>query len=404
MEFPLDLDPERTYLAAVSGGGDSMALLALCLAQGITPIVAMVNYRTRPTSDQEEQLVRDYCAGHGLVFTCAHPGPHTAGNFEQWAREQRYSFFRQIYEQYHCDALLVGHQLDDSLENYLMAGQRGSRGRTFGIPRESRHHGMRIIRPLLPYRRAQLREYDRSHQVPYLDDASNASDRYTRNRIRHQLVEPASDAQVSLWLARMAELNRRQEAMAQDFARRYGDGAEVDREAFIHDPRQPELLRWMVWLRDPEVSLSCRQVSELCRQITTARHGHSRLPGGWEVVWEYGKLYLWQPGEGFRYILNGPQLLETPYFRLAAQGTAAQGITLQPADFPLIIRSWRPGDAVEKPYGRKLVARWFVDRKVPRKQRFCWPVVESRGTVIFACGLGPDVRHFSSRPTVFMLK
>jgi len=78
---------------------------------------------------------------------------------------------------------------------------------------------------------------------------------------------------------------------------------------------------------------------------------------------------------------------------------------LQEDDFPITIRNAQAGDVIQLRFGRKKLNRWFIDRKIPKKERKIWPVVTNKdGIVILVPKIGCDIAHFSNNPTLFVLK
>ena len=73
MSISLNLEKEKKYLVAVSGGSDSMMLLSLCVKQGYDIVVAHVNYKLRKSADREEQRVSDFCKKHQLSLYSDYP-------------------------------------------------------------------------------------------------------------------------------------------------------------------------------------------------------------------------------------------------------------------------------------------------------------------------------------------
>lgn len=381
-----------------------MALLSLCVESGLDVMVAFVNYHLRETSDLEEQLVREYCETHSIEMKVCYPVQTGKGNFQNWAREARYDFYRQVCEENGCDALLLGHQKDDVVENYLMALKRNSRGWHYGIDRETCHHGMTVIRPLLEYRKQELRKYCEDHAVPYHDDESNFTDRYQRNRIRHALVEKAGDDQIETWVSEIREFNRCQDALLEGFVSRYGS-EEISLESFRNESEQDALLRWLLYRHDPEITVSSDWVSDTVRSLNESVKGHKNLSNGSQLVWEYGVMYVFTPAKPYEYVLHETECLQTPYFTLCDHGMAIEGMTLSDDDFPLTVRPYKTGDAIELRFGHKKVSRFMIDRKILRKDRLVWPVVENRhNKVIFVMGIGCDISHYSANPSLYMIK
>ncbi len=381
-----------------------MMLLSLCVREKLDIAVCFCNYRLRETADLEEKIVEQYCRENNVRLFRLYPKQEKNENFQMWAREARYEFYKKIYDQLECDYLLTGHQKDDSLENYLMSEERGSHGWYYGIPYEGYHHGMKILRPLLKYRKKDTRRYCEEYNVPYHDDESNFTDHYTRNRIRHSLIEPADDAQIEKWASEIERLNKVQKRMLERFEKEYGE--EISISVFRKDPDVNDLMRWMLWQKDSTASYSSQHISEIVKTvISSKRNGFIPLNNGLEVVYEYGVVYVHKPGNGYSYVLDEVRYFKTPYFEIKAVGKTIEGLSVSEADFPLMIRNGREDDVIELRYGHKKLSRFFIDRKIKRKDRFSWPVIENReGIVVFIANIGCNKSHFTTKPDLFMLK
>ena len=120
-----------------------MMLLSLCLEEGLDVVVCFVNYKIRESANLEERLVEQFCSEHGVKLYKDYPVQKDSENFQMWARNVRYEFYKKVYDQEQCDYLLTGHQMDDHIENYLMSLERGSHGWYYGIPYEGYHQGLR---------------------------------------------------------------------------------------------------------------------------------------------------------------------------------------------------------------------------------------------------------------------
>ena len=187
------LDKSKRYVVACSYGPDSMALLDMLLKEHYDVVVAHVNYHKRDVSNFEEQSLRNYCQEHSVKIEVLDTKElKCVGNFQNWAREIRYSFFKDVCKKHNCVAVLVAHQQDDLIETYLMQKQRGGYVKNPGIADKTRIFDVDIIRPLLGYSKADLLAYDKENSVPFSIDISNLSNDYTRNKIRHEIVEKMS--------------------------------------------------------------------------------------------------------------------------------------------------------------------------------------------------------------------
>ena len=213
-------------VVAVSGGSDSLALLHAVAEAGAryAPIIAAhVNHQLRgDESERDEAFVAAVAQRLGLTLACcrmdtrAH-AQHCRQNLEQAARRLRYEWLAQTAKQYGASAVLTGHTADDQAETVLhhlvrgtgLAGLRGI------APRRRLTEGVWLVRPLLGWTRADLRQQLCQRGLSWCEDSSNHDPRYTRNRIRHELLPllRGYNPQVVRALTRLAEQAR--EAMRQ---------------------------------------------------------------------------------------------------------------------------------------------------------------------------------------------
>ena len=187
-----NLDKSKKYLIAVSGGADSMALLDMLKLSNYEIVVAHVNYKTRPTSDRDEQIVVNYCLKNHIICYTTNAVHNDKSNFEKWAREARYTFFKEIYKKENLDCLLVAHHKDDVIETYLMKKERKSLGYDLTIPRSSFYFDMNNYRPLYEFSKEELRNYCLGNKVEFGDDETNFQPIYARNKLRIEKLSKMS--------------------------------------------------------------------------------------------------------------------------------------------------------------------------------------------------------------------
>ena len=108
---------------------------------------------------------------------------------ESILRNFRYEFFEEVLKKHQAHYLVLAHHQDDQLETILMKWSRGSTLEGLSGMKEIRQvKGMTILRPFLSLSKKELYQEAETHQVPYLEDESNESDNYTRNRYRHHVL------------------------------------------------------------------------------------------------------------------------------------------------------------------------------------------------------------------------
>ncbi len=182
-------------VVAVSGGADSVALLASLHA--FHPpgqlVVAHLNHRLRGTeSDSDERFVRELAEGRQLPCRVLQMDMAQAAmgeNLEAFARDTRYRWFGELAVELGACWIATGHHADDQAETVLHRLIRGTGLQGLrGIAPIRRDGVVPVIRPLLTVSKQQILAYLTDLGQPYRTDASNADPKFTRNRIRHELL------------------------------------------------------------------------------------------------------------------------------------------------------------------------------------------------------------------------
>lgn len=178
-------------LLAVSGGCDSMVMAHLFLNSSIPFSVAHCNFGLRGAeSDLDERLVSDWCYSnhvrlHSVRFDTKKTIAEWKMGTQEGARKLRYDWFDALCKEFEYKKIVTAHHANDNVETLLINLFKGT-----GI---SGLHGIRpengnIVRPMLFATKEQITAYAGVHQVPFREDASNATDDYLRNDIRHNLI------------------------------------------------------------------------------------------------------------------------------------------------------------------------------------------------------------------------
>lgn len=207
-----------TVLVAVSGGPDSVALLRALTAirtSGPGKIVAgHFNHRLRGQhSDDDEAFVRELCRSLGIACEVGHANDAVVSGSmsEAAARSGRYGFFAAAAGRCGARYVVTGHTADDQAETVLHRVLRGTSLAGLAGMRQTRPllPGVTLLRPLLSVRRADLLEYLKEVGQDFREDASNRDCRFTRNRLRHELLPQLAEhynPRVVEALARLGQL------------------------------------------------------------------------------------------------------------------------------------------------------------------------------------------------------
>lgn len=181
---------DNKLLLAVSGGIDSMVLLDLFYKLRFDICVVHCNFQLRgKESDEDEMLVREICQDRYIpyfieTFDTLEFAKENKLSIQLAARKLRYDWFQEIIS-LGFDYVLTAHHLDDNVETFLINFIRGTglEGLT-GIPAQNGN----IVRPLLPFSREEIENYAKANNIQWREDSSNATDKYFRNKLRHDIV------------------------------------------------------------------------------------------------------------------------------------------------------------------------------------------------------------------------
>lgn len=184
----LDLLKAEKNLLAFSAGTDSTALFFILKALHVEFDIALVNYKTRPQSDKEEEYAKELAKKYNLrvyTSTCK----LDSSNFEKSAREARYAFFEETIEKHSYTNLLTAHHLNDRLEWFLMQLSRGAGTvELSGMSEVEKQENYTKIRPLLNCPKEEILEFLKLNKIKHFLDSSNTNKKYFRNQIREEFA------------------------------------------------------------------------------------------------------------------------------------------------------------------------------------------------------------------------
>ncbi|WP_029512771.1 tRNA lysidine(34) synthetase TilS [Mycoplasmopsis iners] len=190
------IEKRKTLVLAVSGGPDSMFLLywAIKKFKKAKIIVCSMNYNLRIDSEKDNLLVKQFCENNSVVFEYKSVDSlndlrYKNTNFENQARLDRYLFFKDIYQKYNANLLLLAHHKDDFLETAMLQKNASKSLFHYGIRQKNKLLDMNIYRPFLfKYYKNQILSKCSKYGIDFMLDYTNHSDDYARNKIRNNLL------------------------------------------------------------------------------------------------------------------------------------------------------------------------------------------------------------------------
>jgi len=209
-------------LIATSGGVDSVVLCHLFHQVGLPFAIAHCNFQLRSEdSDLDEAFVKKLAAQFGAPFFSTRFETEDFAeqnklSIQEAARKLRYEWLEETRQLADCQHIATAHHLDDSIETllYNFAKGCGLRG-LHGIPPQNGH----VIRPLLFATKKQILEFAEQNQITFREDASNMTDKYSRNLLRHHVIPVFEQLNPQFQRAAGENIERLREAeLLMDFA------------------------------------------------------------------------------------------------------------------------------------------------------------------------------------------
>ena len=398
----------QSALCALSGGVDSVVLLHLLLQCGVRVEAAHVEHGIRGESSRRDcRFVQELCGKWGVPLHVIHldvpaQAAKEGRGIEETARAMRYDFLWKTREARRLETLATAHHLNDQAETVLMHLIRGAS--PVGLSGMRERDGA-LIRPLLPFSRAQIEQYAQENHLPHVEDETNADIAYTRNYIRHELIpcmEKLNPRAVEA-VGRAAELARRQsdfvrqEALRVLRSRMYG--AALADVSDLHPGLRSEVIaQYLRAQGTPEFSAAdiVRIESLLAggvgRRVSLGKELFERDTNGVRRV-------IMEPAGSGRWALYSGEN-ETPLGRFTLRtgkvpknlnlGKYAQVFDADKIRAPLFVRTRRDGDRLALlGGGKRKLSDILIDKKVPRALRDSVPLIVMGEEILWAVGAAP---------------
>ena len=408
--------PGDRVICAVSGGADSVALLwcLLSLAEALSLSVSAAHFNhglRGAESDRDEAFVLDFCRKHEIPCRVGRGEVKSSGTgLEDAARQARYDFLLSLDP---GAKIATAHRAEDNAETLLLHLLRGtSLDGLCGIPPRRGP----IVRPMLPVTREEVLRYLEEYHLPHVEDSSNGSDDFLRNRLRHRVL-PELTAENPAFCENTVSLTAR--------LRRDRDFLSCQTEEALTRARIPNGLSCAV-LRALDPALRSRTLGAYLREggLSQPESAHIRLaegilnaldpsargnfPGGLVLRREYD-LLTWRPAAGgFAPVtLAVPGVTKVPELGLtvtcgyvtapAVPKSTGTSFLLNPETLsgPIGLRPRRPGDRLSRPGGTKSLKELLIDRKIPAEARDRIPVLWDDRGILGVYSIGPDQTRYA---------
>ena len=450
--FPLPED--AIVLVGVSGGADSIALLASLRKSGIKTVAACLDHGLREESADEVLFVRDYTQSIGAAFLTAKLNVKSFAKsqklgIEEAARLLRYQQLFTLAEEIDSAAVAVAHHEDDQVETILMHFLRGSGspGLRGMLPVDVSHawnSDIPLIRPLLRVRRQEIIEFLTAEGIDWIEDQSNQDVSFYRNQLRHEVIpwleeiQPGFGSRILQTGQILQEEDRLLNKLVEDgmemALRENGAGWFcLDREAFqsVDLAIQRRMILALVQSLNPDLrDFDFRAVENVREFISEGGAGRRlSLPDNLECLAEYYSVFLYVQDAVLpldQYPQWGPEAMKLEWKKqnirmengwelrirvIEKEDHAVENnwqLQLQPGMEDMYgIRSRQPGDKMRiegMQTGNVKLKDLLINEKVPARYRAAYPVLTLNDELIWAPGLRKAVlpQISTGQPLYFM--
>lgn len=405
-------------LLAVSGGVDSMVLTHLLKGAGYDFAVAHCNFKLRGSeSDEDERFVFDTMRSMGMEcfttsFTTNNYAMEKGISIQMAARELRYAWFDQLMDEHSFDKLVTAHHANDAFETVLfnLAKGTGLRGLRGIVPK----HG-KLVRPLLSFTKEQILAYAQAERVQWREDDSNASNKYSRNLIRNEVVPLLQQINPGLpatFLSTQKRLIATEELLndtLEELARRHTQQVGEDWIITFDDAYNLVFIEFVL----APFGFNLDQVVDIQQALTKGHVGGKFLSKSYQLNVDRNRLVISPSYQVTKEISISSTTREVSHdwfsLRIAikqevqspARDAKQASIDFDKLQFPLTIRKWRPGDYFYPlgMKGKKKISDFMIDNKIPLnlKERVC--VLTSGDDITWVIGHRLDDRFKITKET-----
>ncbi|MEI8072745.1 MAG: tRNA lysidine(34) synthetase TilS [Candidatus Saccharibacteria bacterium] len=421
------IPPKSKLLVAVSGGVDSVSLMHL-LSQlkdfyGWNISIVHFDHKARPDSNLDAELVAQLAENYDFKYYLGKN--YQKGRSEADLRKARYDFMLGLLDDINYDYLMTAHHADDRIETAIFNTIRGSD--RHGVTSLAPVRG-KIIRPMLPFSKAEIITYAELQDLPYRNDSTNSDINFSRNFVRNILVPQGSMLYRNFHhnfitrLNELSELNLKIDHKLDDILSEIShesgpEAVELDKVIFrgFSEAVATNILVYIMRKLKPGLAASRSTILRSERFLKTAQSGSSmHLKGGLHLEVGYDTLKVTcQPYiEGSNDdMMTHPLRINRPFenkvfdIRQVGAESSHGAVGLKPQK--LYVRYRQPGDRI-RPVGMrgtKKLQDIFVDKKISKDKRDFWPVVVNQeNDILWLPGLAVNRDFVSDGEETIYLK
>lgn len=415
-------------LLGISGGIDSIVMFHLFRLSGLRFGIAHCNFSLRSDeSDKDEEFVRNLADNYNIPYYTKRFNTHAFAlnegiSIQMAARDLRYEWFEEIRIKENYDYIAIAHNSDDQVETFFINLARGTgiKGLT-GIKNKSD----KIVRPLLFVGRDEITDFAKRNNFLYREDSSNSSTKYSRNKVRHEVIpvlEKLNPNFRKVMIENIHRLKETEQIFNQTIQEKYRQCITEKSNSLLFDINELKKLDPIeTYLHEftKKYGFSSSQIKDIV-SVLDSSPGKQFFSATHRIIKDRDYLIMdeisAQTGKLF-YINENDLRVEYPIELLIEREDKEEGFSIQKDSkigqfdldklvFPLTIRKWQKGDYF-MPLGMnnlKKLSDFFIDQKLSISEKENTWILESENKIVWIIGFRPDERFKITETTTKLLK
>ncbi|WP_214073726.1 tRNA lysidine(34) synthetase TilS [Mucilaginibacter sp. dw_454] len=410
-------DHEGTVLAAVSGGMDSVLMVHLLKAAGYKFAIAHCNFQLRGDEALADQAFCEALANqnnipfHTINFSTQQYAAECKISIQMAARELRYNWFEALRQQHQYTAIALAHHQNDAIETILLNLVRGTG--IAGLHGILPKNGL-LVRPLLFLTRDEIEKLIKDNGFAYVEDSSNASTKYARNKLRHEVIpklrelNPALENTFQNNLQRFKDLETLLELRVADLKAEWLTAVDEEIHVPIAAVKQLNPQRLLLYKLLQPYGFNETSIDDLIASLDK-HSGRVFESASFKLILDRDKLII-APLEKAEHqtvsILKNDESVHYGDYRLnilhddtpliIKDNPMAVSVDAAKLVYPLSIRAWLQSDSFY-PLGmktRKKLSDFFIGLKIPVHKKQQIPLlINGNNEIIWVGGYRPDDRY-----------
>lgn len=421
------------FILAVSGGVDSVVMVDLFAKSNLEFVIAHCNFKLRgEESERDENFVKALAAKYSKELFVKHFDTKMYANehkvsIQVAARDLRYDWFKELQSTVNGQQSMVivtAHHQNDNIETVLINFFRGTgiQGLT-GISAFDKVR--KIVRPLLPFKKEALIKYANENGLSFVEDSSNATNKYTRNNFRNEIIPlakqhfPMAEENLLNNIHRLNEV----ELLYNETVEKHKESLIEKKGEELHIPilklKKVKALHTIIWEIIKDFGFNATQVNEVIK-LLDSNNGSYIQSASHRIINNRNWLIITplEEADSLIFIIEkedkkidfgkGALTIEHSQISNNELPTSHNIATLDTTylEFPLVLRKWKQGDYFY-PLGmtkKQKLSKFFINQKLSLTQKENVWVIESNKKIVWVVGYRIDNRFKVTEHTNKLMK